>query len=160
MNIIVKSAGMLAGASILATAAFGETAPDVTLDGFAVGSVKLMCRERNGWKVDFRREKDASGVEYAVVEMTRGEPDYPGRIQPLLQRSEAGHRGSVAPMVRMLRFRHVLGPRQPPWRRRDRLPPLDAALCVLQLGRTQPHDLRRVRVVRAARDKGRHPRGR
>ena len=77
MNIIVKSAGMLAGASILAAAAFGEMAPDVTLDGFAVGGVKLMCRERNGWKVDFRREKDASGVEYAVVEMTRGEPAYP-----------------------------------------------------------------------------------
>ncbi|MBQ8114041.1 MAG: alpha-galactosidase [Kiritimatiellae bacterium] len=77
MNIIVKSAGMFAGASILAAVAFGEMAPDVTLDGFAVGGVKLMCRERNGWKVDFRREKDASGVEYAVVEMTRGEPDYP-----------------------------------------------------------------------------------
>ena len=77
MNIIVKSAGMLAGASILAAAAFGEMAPDVTLDGFVVGGVKLMCRERNGWKVDFRREKDASGVEYAVVEMTRGEPAYP-----------------------------------------------------------------------------------
>ena len=77
MNIIVKSVGMFAGASILAAIAFGEMAPDVTLDGFVVGGVKLMCRERNGWKVDFRREKDASGVEYAVVEMTRGEPAYP-----------------------------------------------------------------------------------
>jgi len=29
-------------------------APDVVLDGFSVGKVKLMCRERRGWKVDFR----------------------------------------------------------------------------------------------------------
>lgn len=52
-------------------------APDVTLEGFSVGAIKLMCRERNGWKVDFHREADASGVEYAVVEMSRDEPDSP-----------------------------------------------------------------------------------
>lgn len=77
MNSIFKRAGMLFGASIIVAASFAEMAPDVTLDGFAVGGVKLMCRERNGWKVDFRREKDPSGVEYAVVEMTRGAPAYP-----------------------------------------------------------------------------------
>ena len=52
-------------------------APDITLGGFAVGEIKLMCRERHGWEVDFRRETDKNGVEYAVVEMKRGEPDYP-----------------------------------------------------------------------------------
>ena len=68
-------------ACTLAVAAFtslcAESAPDVTLGGFSVGDVKLMCRERNGWKVDFRREAEPGGVEYAVVEMSRGEPEYP-----------------------------------------------------------------------------------
>jgi len=59
------------------TSLCAESAPDVTLGGFSVGDVKLMCRERNGWKVDFRREAEPSGVEYAVVEMSRGEPEYP-----------------------------------------------------------------------------------
>ena len=55
-----------------------EPAPDVTLGGFSVGEVKLMCRERHGWKVDFRREAGANGVEYAVVEMTReGNEEFP-----------------------------------------------------------------------------------
>ena len=51
--------------------------PDVTLGGFSVGDIKLMCRERNGWKVDFRREVDADGVEYAVVDMSREKPAFP-----------------------------------------------------------------------------------
>jgi len=51
-------------------------APDVVLDGFSVGKVKLMCRERRGWKVDFRRETD-KGVEYAVVEMDSAQEDFP-----------------------------------------------------------------------------------
>ena len=52
-------------------------APDVTLGGFAVGEIKLMCRERHGWDVDFRRETDKDGIEYAVVEMKRDEPGFP-----------------------------------------------------------------------------------
>lgn len=68
-------------ACTLAVAAFtslcAEPARDITLKGFSVGGVKLMCRERNGWKVDFRRETEPDGVEYAVVEMSREEPAYP-----------------------------------------------------------------------------------
>ena len=71
----------LSVACTLAVTAFtslcAEPAPDVTLKGFPVGGVKLMCRERNGWKVDFRRETEPGGVEYAVVEMSREEPAYP-----------------------------------------------------------------------------------
>ena len=71
----------LSVACTLAVAAFtslcAEPARDVTLKGFSVGGVKLMCRERNGWKVDFRRETEPGGVEYAVVEMSREEPAYP-----------------------------------------------------------------------------------
>ncbi|MBQ4199456.1 MAG: hypothetical protein II649_06200, partial [Kiritimatiellae bacterium] len=67
----VVAAAFAAGTSI------AEEAPDITLGGFSVGEVKLMCRQRNGWQVDLRREADASGVEYAVVEMKRGEPDFP-----------------------------------------------------------------------------------
>lgn len=67
----VVAAAFAAGTSV------AEEAPDVTLGGFSVGEVKLMCRQRNGWQVDLRREADASGVEYAVVEMKRGEPDFP-----------------------------------------------------------------------------------
>ena len=71
----------LSVACTLAVAAFtslcAESARDITLKGFSVGGVKLMCRERNGWKVDFRRETEPGGVEYAVVEMSREEPAYP-----------------------------------------------------------------------------------
>lgn len=71
----------LSVACTLAVAAFtslcAEPARDITLKGFSVGGVKLMCRERNGWKVDFRRETEPGGVEYAVVEMSREEPAYP-----------------------------------------------------------------------------------
>ena len=71
----------LSVACTLAVAAFtslcAESARDITLKGFSVGGVKLMCRERNGWKVDFRRETEPDGVEYAVVEMSREEPAYP-----------------------------------------------------------------------------------
>ena len=67
----VAAACALAVAGLAAGTLRAEAAPDMTLGGFSVGDVKLMCRERNGWKVDFRREADASGVEYAVVEMTR-----------------------------------------------------------------------------------------
>ena len=52
-------------------------APDVMLGGFAVGEIKLMCRERHGWDVEFRRETDKDGIEYAVVEMKRDEPEFP-----------------------------------------------------------------------------------
>lgn len=58
-------------------ASVAEGATDVTLGGFAVGDIKLMCRQRNGWRVDFRREADADGVEYAVVEMHRDKPAFP-----------------------------------------------------------------------------------
>lgn len=71
---------MLFAAAIaaLAAGAVAEEAPDIVLGGFSVGDVKLMCRQRHGWKVDFRREADASGVEYAVVEMTReGGEEFP-----------------------------------------------------------------------------------
>ena len=76
---------MAASAVMFGLAAFAANhtgdlaeAPDVVIGGFSVGDVKLMCRQRNGWKVDFRREADASGVEYAVVEMTRdGGEEYP-----------------------------------------------------------------------------------
>ena len=71
---------MLFAAAIVALAAgaVAEEAPDIVLGGFSVGDVKLMCRQRHGWKVDFRREADASGVEYAVVEMTReGDEEFP-----------------------------------------------------------------------------------
>ena len=71
----------LSVACTLAVTAFtsfcAEPARDMTLKGFSVGGVKLMCRERNGWKVDFRRETEPGGVEYAVVEMSREEPAYP-----------------------------------------------------------------------------------
>ena len=57
----------LSVACTLAVTAFtslcAEPAPDVTLKGFPVGGVKLMCRERNGWKVDFRRETEPGGVQ-------------------------------------------------------------------------------------------------
>ena len=59
------------------TSLCAEPARDITLKGFSVGGVKLMCRERNDWKVDFRRETEPGGVEYAVVEMSREEPAYP-----------------------------------------------------------------------------------
>jgi alpha-galactosidase len=77
MNMIIKSAGMLFCAAVMTATASAEMAPDINLSDFVVGNVKLMCRERNGWKIDFRHEKDAYGVEYAVVEMTRDEPAYP-----------------------------------------------------------------------------------
>ena len=71
----------VSAACTLAVTAFtslcAEPARDITLKGFSVGGVKLMCRERNGWKVDFRRETEPGGVEYAVVEMSREEPAYP-----------------------------------------------------------------------------------
>lgn len=74
----VTAACALAVAGMVAGTLCAETAPDVTLGGFSVGDVKLMCRERRGWKVDFRRESGKDGVEYAVVEMTReGEEEYP-----------------------------------------------------------------------------------
>ena len=77
----MKQMVSLSAACTLAVAAFSslcaEPARDVTLKGFSVGGVKLMCRERNGWKVDFRRETEPCGVEYAVVEMSREEPAYP-----------------------------------------------------------------------------------
>ena len=57
----------------LAACAASEEAPDIVLGGFSVGDIKLMCRQRNGWDIDFRREAGADGVEYAVVEMTRKE---------------------------------------------------------------------------------------
>ena len=67
-----------AAIAALAAGAVAEEAPDVVLGGFSVGDVKLMCRQRHGWKVDFRREADASGVEYAVVEMARdGDEEFP-----------------------------------------------------------------------------------
>lgn len=50
---------------------------ETAIGGFAVGDVKLECHEPNGWHVDFRRETEPDGVEYAVVEMRRDEPDYP-----------------------------------------------------------------------------------
>ena len=59
-------------AVLSAGAAFAED--DVVLDGFSVGPVKLMARERGAWKVDFRREAEG-GVEYAVVEMTSDRED-------------------------------------------------------------------------------------
>ena len=59
----------------------GTEAPDVTIGGFAVGKIKLTCRERRGWNVDFRRETDKDGVEYAVVEMKREKPDYPAAFK-------------------------------------------------------------------------------
>lgn len=53
-------------------------APDIVLGGFSVGDIRFMCRQRNGWKADFRRETDKDGVEYAVVEMTReGGEEFP-----------------------------------------------------------------------------------
>ncbi|MBQ3748874.1 MAG: hypothetical protein II863_15825 [Kiritimatiellae bacterium] len=69
-----------AAIAALAAGAVAEEAPDIVLGGFSVGDVKLMCRQRHGWKVDFRREADASGVEYAVVEMTREGGEDGGRI--------------------------------------------------------------------------------
>ena len=62
----------------LTACAASEEAPDIVLGGFSVGDITLMCRQRNGWDVDFRREEDADGVEYAVVEMTRkGGEEFP-----------------------------------------------------------------------------------
>ena len=48
-------------AGLVAGTLCAEMAPDVTLGGFSVGDVKLMCRERHGWKVDFRREGGKDG---------------------------------------------------------------------------------------------------
>ena len=79
VGLVASAAGREAGlARPNGASRSGGDAPDVVLGGFSVGDVKLMCRQRNGWKVDFRREADASGVEYAVVEMTRdGGEEYP-----------------------------------------------------------------------------------
>ena len=68
-GIVVSAMAVLS-----AGAAFAED--DVVLDGFSVGPVKLMARERGAWKVDFRREAEG-GVEYAVVEMTSDREDFP-----------------------------------------------------------------------------------
>ena len=40
-------------------------APDIVVDGFSVGPITLMARERGDWKVDFRRETE--GGESSVV---------------------------------------------------------------------------------------------
>lgn len=71
-------AALCAVAVSFASLAGEANADDIVVSGFSVGDVKLMCRERNGWKVDFRREAEPSGVEYAVVEMTRdGGEEFP-----------------------------------------------------------------------------------
>ena len=80
MHTRIRAFSVSVCASVLCAAAplsAATEAPDVTLGGFAVGEIKLMCRERRGWEVDFRRETDKNGVEYAVVEMKREEPGYP-----------------------------------------------------------------------------------
>ena len=89
----------------------------------------------------------------------RRERGVPRRVQPLVQLREARHGGGVASVVRVFRIRHVLGSEEPAGRGRDGLLPLHAALRLLQFRRTQPLDVRRVRVVRADRDESRHPRG-
>ena len=50
---------------------------EAVVGGFPVGDVKLECPEPIGWSVDFRREAESNGVEYAVVEMQREEPGFP-----------------------------------------------------------------------------------
>ena len=74
-----KRSASAALAALLALQAVqaGAAAPGETISGFAVGPVTLSCRERNGWDVRFRRESPEPGVEYAVVEMTRGTPAAP-----------------------------------------------------------------------------------
>lgn len=73
------AAALAVSASVSVTAAptHPTEAPDVVRKGFSVGPIQLMCRRPNGWKVDFRRETDAAGIEYACVEMVRETPDYP-----------------------------------------------------------------------------------
>ncbi len=74
----VRHIAAFAAVALAASAAFADEAPDIVLGGFSVGDIKLMCRQRNGWNVDLRRETDAAGVEYAVVEMTRnGGEEFP-----------------------------------------------------------------------------------
>lgn len=73
--ILVRSIA-LAFLSIAVLPSYAE-ADDIVLGGFAVGDVKLMCRDRNGWNVSLRRESTVDGVEYAVVEMSRDKAAFP-----------------------------------------------------------------------------------
>ena len=63
--------------SLLVFTALAGVPSDVTVSGFSVGDIRLSFREKDGWRIGFRRESDVDGVEYAVVEMRRDRPAFP-----------------------------------------------------------------------------------